>query len=200
MTLPDWKAEDYFVDFETFYFEGEMVDAPFVRKTGWIIQNLNEVIFPDAIRAVVNGGELSGLLLSFSVVEYLAGYFSGKSSQAKDVKAFMSRYFPEQYKPFLNDIYNQLRNGLIHNLSITNPWVQHEFLFTVEKRSDLHLQKADDKVVFSIYHFLEDGRRAMVMYLYDLIMKPGENKDLVVNFERRFDKKGGAASMIAKTE
>jgi hypothetical protein len=200
MTLPDWKAEDYFVDFETFYFEGNRVVAPLVRKVGWIIENLNGIIYPDAIRAVIHGGELSGLLLGFSIVEYLAGYFSGKSSQAKDVKTFMLRYFPEMYKPFLDEINSQLRNGLVHNLSVTNPWIPHEFLFTIEKRSDLHLKEIDNKIVFSIYHFLEDGRRAMVMYFYDLIMKPNNNEDLVENFEKRFNKKDGSASMIAKTD
>jgi len=200
MTLPDWKAEDYFVDFEPIYFEGHIVDAPLIRKTGWIVQNLHDVIFPDAIKALANGGELSSLLLSFSIVEYLAGYFAGKNSQAKDFKAFMYRYFPEQYRPYLNDIYSQLRNGLIHNLSIVNPWIPHKFSFFIEKRSDLHLQKLEDKVIFSIFHFLEDGRRAMIMYLYDIIMKPKENPDLVINFEARFNKKDGAASMIAKTD
>ncbi|MDP1548385.1 MAG: hypothetical protein Q8L87_20420 [Anaerolineales bacterium] len=200
MTLPNWKAEDYFVDFETFYFEGKRVQAPIIRKIGWIIENLNTVIYPDAIRAIVNGGELSGLLLGFSVVEYLAGYYFGRNSNSKDVKNFMSRYFPGQYKPFTEDIISQLRNGLVHNLSISNPWVPHKYIFTIEKRSDSHLQEVDGKIIFSIYHYLEDGRRAMVMYFYDMVMKSEENQDLIDNFEKRFNKKDGSASMIMKTD
>lgn len=200
MTLPDWNSDNYLVDFEPIYFEGKIVDAPLIRKTGWIIQYLQDVIFPDAIKAVVSGGELSGLLLGFSIVDYLAGYFAGKNSHAKDFKNFIYSYYPEQYRPYLDEIYSQLRNGLVHNLSIINPWIPSKFSFTIEKRSDLHLQKIEDKVVFSIYHFLEDGRRAMVMYLFDLVMKSEENQDLVANFEKRFNKKDGAASMIAKTD
>ncbi len=200
MTIPDWDFEKYKVDFDDIHFSGPIIKAPLIMKTGWIIRYLHDVIFPDAVKAIVQGGELSGLLMGFSVVDYLAGYFAGKSSQEKDVKAFMYRYYPEQYKPYLNDIYSQIRNGLVHNLSIINPWIPHKFIFIIEKRSDLHLQIMKDKIVFSIFHFLEDGRRAMVMYLYDLVMKPDENRDLINNFERRFNKKDGAASMMAKTD
>ncbi len=38
------------------------------------------------------------------------------------------------------------------------------------------------------------------MYLYDLIMKPTENVDLVKNFHKRFNKQDGAASMMIKTD
>ncbi|NUQ84203.1 MAG: hypothetical protein HUU11_05775 [Anaerolineales bacterium] len=200
MTLPDWKAEDYFVDFDNIYFSGPIVNAPLEMKTGWIMRYLHEVIFPDAIKAVVSGGELSGLLLGFSIVDYLAGYFAGKSSQAKDFMAFLNRYFPDQYKPYAKEIYHHLRSGLIHNLTLQNPWIQSNTPFTIERQSNNHLLTINGKVVFSIYHFIEDTRRAEIMYLYDLIMKSNENKDLVKNFHRRFNKQDGATSMMAKTD
>lgn len=200
MTLPDWKAEDYFVDFEDITFTGHIVNAPLEMKTGWIIRYLHEVIFPDAIKAVVNGGELAGLLLGFSIVDYLAGYFVGKNSQAKDFIVFLNRYFPEQYKPYAKDIYHHLRSGLVHNLTLQNPWIPASTPFIIERQSEFHLQTKNNKVVFSIYHFIEDTRRAQIMYLYDLIMKPTENVDLVKNFHKRFNKQDGAASMMAKTD
>ncbi len=200
MTLPDWKAEDYLFDFEDITFTGDIVNAPLEMKTGWIMRYLREVVFPDAIKAVVNGGELSGLLLGFSIVDYLAGYFVGNRSQAKDFIAFLSRYFPEQYKPNAKDIYDHLRCGLVHNLTLQNPWIPVRTPFVIEKQSEFHLQTKNNKVVFSIHHFIEDTRRAEIMYLYDLIMKPTENADLVKNFHKRFNKQDGAASMMAKTD
>jgi hypothetical protein len=200
MTLPDWKPEDYFADFEDINFSGPIVNAPLEMKAGWIMKYLHDIIFPDAIKAIVSGGELSGLLLGFCIVDYLAGYFAGKSSQAKDFEAFLNRYFPAQYKPYTKDIYHQLRSGLVHNLTLQNPWIQSNTLFTVEKKSDEHLLNIDGKVVFSMYHFIEDIRRAEIMFLYDLIMKSDENKDLVKNFNKRFNKQDGATSMMVKTD
>jgi hypothetical protein len=55
-------------------------------------------------------------------------------------------------------------------------------------------------VIFSISHFIEDARRATIMYSYDLIMKPIENADLVKNFHKRFNKQNGLVSMMAKTD
>jgi hypothetical protein len=168
-------------------------------KVGWITKYLHDVIFPDAIKAVVHGGELSGLLLGFSIVEYLAGYYARKGSQVEKFKAFMKHYFPNQYLPYLVEIYAHIRNDLVHNLSLTNPSIAPAISFTLEKESDLHLQHKDGKVVFSIHHFIEDARRAMVMYSYDLVMKPSDNPELVKNFHKRFNKQDGAASMMIKT-
>lgn len=55
MTLPDWKVEDYLVDFEDIVFNGNKVDAPLPMKVGWVTQYLHDVIFPDAVKAIVNG-------------------------------------------------------------------------------------------------------------------------------------------------
>ena len=200
MTLPNWKPEDYYIDFESFRYTGNIVDAPIVFKVISVIKYLSEQIFPDAILAIQNGGELSGLLLVFSTIEYLTGYYSGKNSQEKFFVSFMERYFPSQYKNFTQEIFRQLRCGLIHNLTIINPWNSSDIQFILEKYSKLHLQKAENKIVFSTMHFLEDTRRATYMYQYDLIMKQEENKDLINNFNRRFNKKDGAASTMIKTD
>jgi len=200
MTIPDWNIEDYVLDFEDVRYSGPIVKAPLIIKTGRILRYLHDLVFPDAIKAVASGGEVSGLLMGFSIVEYLAGYYAGKRSQAKDFISFLERYFPEEYKPLLSDIYNQLRNGLVHNLTLLNPWIPSRISFIIESRSESHLQLKDEKVVFSIYHFIEDTRRAMVMYLYDLIMKADENQDLIKLFEQRFNKQNGAASVMVKSD
>lgn len=200
MTLPNWNADDYLVDFEDINYTGPIVNAPLEMKTGWIMKYLHDVIFPDAIKAIVNGSELSGLLLGFSIVDYLAGYFAGRKSQAKDFIAYLNRYFPEQYKKYAKDIYHHLRSGLVHNLALQNPWVQTDTLFLVEKRSENHLKNINGRTVFSIYHFIEDTRRAEIMFLYDLIMQASENQELIDNFHKRFNKQNGSASMMVKTD
>lgn len=199
MTLPNWNADDYLVDFEDITYTGPIVNAPLEMKAGWIMKYLHDVIFPDTIKAIVNGSELSGLLLGFSIVDYLAGYFAGRKSQAKDFVAFLNRYFPEQYKQYAKDIYHHLRSGLVHNLALQNPWVQTDTLFLIEKRSESHLNKVNGRTMFSIYHFIEDTRRAEIMYLYDLIMRASENQELINNFHKRFNKQNGSASMMVKT-
>jgi len=135
MTIPDWNIEDYVLDFEDVRYSGPIVKAPLIIKTGRILRYLHDLVFPDAIKAVASGGEVSGLLMGFSIVEYLAGYYAGKRSQAKDFISFLERYFPEEYKPLLSDIYNQLRNGLVHNLTLLNPWIPSRISFIIESRS-----------------------------------------------------------------
>lgn len=200
MTLSDWNADDYLMDFEDIHFSGYLVNAPLIMKVGWVTRYLHDVIFPDAIRAVVNGGELAGLLLTFSIVEYLSGFYARRGDQAEKFKAFMKQYFPSQYLLYIDEIYTHIRNGLVHNLSLMNPSIASTTSFTLEKESDLHLQHKNSKVIFSIHHFIEDTRRAMVMYSYDLIMKSDDNPDLVENFHKRFNKQDGAASMMVKTD
>lgn len=200
MTLPEWNPDNYLVDFEDIHYSGPIVDAPLAMKTGLIMRYLHDDIFPQAIKAVLNGCDVAGLILGFSIVDYLSGYFSGKNSQAKDFISFLNRYFPEQYKPYSENIYHHLRSGLVHNLVLQNPWVQADIPFTIDVQSEFHLQIKDNKAMFSIFHFVEDTRRAEIMYFYDLIMKPHENEDLIKNFHKRFNKQDGAASMMLKTD
>ena len=200
MTLPDWNVDDYLVSFDDIHFSGYVVDAPLRMKVGWVLRYLHDVIFPDAIRAIVNGGELSGLLLGFSIVEYLSGYYAGKQSQKKDFIAFVKVYFPEQYFPYIDDIYVHLRNGLVHNLTIKNPWQNSPINFILEKESPLHLVSKEEKIVFSSQHFIEDTRRAMVMFFYDLSMNADDNPELVSNFNKRFNKQNGASSMMIEVD
>jgi hypothetical protein len=200
VTLPDWRAENYFVEFDPIEYSGPVVDAPIEMKIGWIMKYLYNDIFPDAIKAVVNGGEIAGLLLGFAIVDYVTGYFVGRASTRRDFIAFLNRYFPPQYAANADSIYDNLRSGLVHNLTLQNPWKPSSASFTIERESQLHMQSTDGKVVFSIRHFLQDTDRAFFMFCHDLIMKPTENEALVANFHRRFNRKGGAASMMRKTD
>jgi hypothetical protein len=188
------------MDFEPIEYTGRVVDAPIELKVGRITKYLMEDIFPDAIRAVEGGSEIAGLLLGFATLEYIVGYFVGKQSTRHDVLAFLSAYYPVQYAPFADAIYDHLRSGLVHNLTLQNPWMPVGDPFRIEKDSQMHLTAHEGAIVFSIRHFLEDTRRGYFMYCHALIMKPAENASYIRNFHRRFNRKDGAASMMEHTD
>lgn len=200
MTLPDWDSSKYLVDFEDIRFSGNLVETPFIGKVVRVGQYLHDIVFPDMGRALNGGGELSSLLMMFALVEYLSGYYAGGQSRKQHFVSFSTRYLPGKYKPYLDAIYDQLRNGLVHNLTILNPWKASEVQFAIEKDSPLHLEIFNEKVVFSIRHFGLDLTRAWTEYGHDLIMRPTENKELVFNFEKRFNKNDGQSLGLVKTE
>ena len=199
MTLPDWKAEDYYSNFESFFYSGPLVNAPIELKATKILQYLRDTVIPDAMKAISYNSELSGLLLVFSVVDYLAGFYCGKNTRMKDVVNFMEKYFPSVYKPYLNDIYQHIRCGLVHTLSLSNPWKNNSFSFKLIKNSKFHLQFKDGFVIFSIMIFTQDTSRAAFMYLHDVINSKDNNCLIRENFVKRFNKKGGAASCMENT-
>ena len=199
MTLPDWKAEDYyFANFEPITYSGLLVNAPIELKVFKVLKYLNDTVIPDAMKAILNGAELSGLLLVFSIVDYLAEFYSGKSTKSKDIVRFMEKYFPSVYQPYLNDIYQHIRCGLVHNLSLLNPWYKNSCSFKLIRKSKYHLQFKDGFIIFSMVTFVIDTSRAIAMYLHDVI---SEGKDSLIreNFEKRFNRKDAASAFIEKT-
>jgi hypothetical protein len=198
MTLKNWNPEDYRFDYEPVYYQGEIVKAPLIHKAIEVYKYLLGFIIPDAAKAFKSGGELSCLLTTFCIVDYLTGYYSGKQSTEKTFTSFVEKYFPQEYQ-FMSEALYQLRCGLVHNLVFFNPWKPSVDSLIIEENSPSHLQVVKGKFVFSILHFLEDTRRATIMYFYDLIMHSDENLALVNNFHKRFNRKNGAASVMLKT-
>ena len=202
MTLPNWNAEDYYVDFPDIVIaEGTpIIDVPLPRKIGYIVQTLLGKIIPDAQKGTLAGYDLAALLVALAAVDYLAGYFVGRPTEAADYRAFMRRYFPDKYHPYVGAIYRQIRSGLIHNLVPLDPWHDDEQIdFSIEGRSLVHLEKVNDKVSFSVPVFIEDTRRAFIVYQHELIMHPSESQKLIENFERRFNRLAGKASSMIYT-
>lgn len=200
MTLPDWKDENYHVNFEPFTYTGSLVDARIELKTLKIRRYLLDTVIPDAKRAILVGSELSGLLLVFSTVDYLTGFYCGKKTTKNDIVSYMKNYFPSQYKPFLNDIYEHIRCGLVHNLVLSNPWFDNSFSFELFKKSKNHLQIRDGFFIFSMTTFLEDTSRAAKMYLYDVVSNKDKNSSIRKKFDKRFNKKNAAAAYLEKTD
>lgn len=199
MTLHNWNSKDYEVDFPDIVItEGtRIVDVPLPRKVGYLIEYLLGKILPDAQKATINGFGLAGLFIALATIDYLAGYYVGRGTTGYDYKEFMRRYFPQKYHPYLDIIYIQLRCGLLHNLVTLNPWKgtnQKDIL--LQERSSLHLIELGEKISFSIPIFIEDTRRALIIYQYDLIMHSELNYELVSNFEKRFNMLDGKSAVM----
>jgi len=200
MTLPNWNSKDYHVEFPDIVIENgtPITEVPLPRKVGYVLEYLLGKVLPDAQKATANKYELAGLFVALATVDYLAGYYVGRETTGGDYKDFMRRYFPDKYHDFLEPIYQQLRCGLLHNLVALNPWKgDNQIDFRLEGLPLPHLEAAGGSVVFSIPIFLEDTRRAFIMYQYELIMRPGENEQLIANFETRFNRLSGKASTMA---
>jgi hypothetical protein len=200
MTIQNWNPNDWKVYFEDIYFEGEIINAPVIWKIGKVTEYILENIVPDAKKALANGGELSSLLLALALIDYIAGYFVGKGTGERAYIDYMKRYFPPKYHPYLHSIYGQLRCGLLHNLVAYNPHYKGEHLnYIISGVSKDHLERKEiSQLIFSIPIFIEDTRRAYIMYSYDLVMKPKDNPDLIANFNDRYNKLNGQSSVMVK--
>jgi|WetSurMetagenome_2_1015567.scaffolds.fasta_scaffold279108_2 hypothetical protein len=198
MTDAKWKPEDYFVNFpDVLPFEGPLEKLPFMHQVDKVCHYVMKVIIPEILRAINADAELSGLVLSLALVDYIAGYYSGKETSGKDYINFLNHYFPEVYKPYSQSIYRDLRNGLMHNLAATNPWHPEKFFF-IHRNLPHHLfQEESGRVLFSVPIFLEDIRRAWIMYMHDLI-EEGSGQELKPNFEKRFKQIGGLGAFMEK--
>ena len=199
MIIPDYQPEKYPFAFEDIRFKGFLVDGPIIWKVGRVMQYLHDSVFPEANRSVSLGLDLSSLLLCFSTVEYLSGFYAGHQSKAADFKIFLRDFFPDKYLPFADSIYGQLRNGLVHNLTLLNPWLTSNHEFIIENNSDDHLRERAGKIVFSIKHFLHDIMLAHGLHSYLIVMRPNEYPEMLENFENRFNRKNGISSTMVKT-
>jgi hypothetical protein len=156
-------------------------------------------ILKEAQQCINIHAELSALIVSLASVDYLAGFFVGRQSTKQDYIAFMKRYFPIEYAPLIDAIYSQLRSGLMHNLVAANPWKRGSESFVIHANSLRHLsQNYQGQTIFSVLLFIEDIRWSLRMYAYDLIMRADTNRELVLNFNKRFNRLGGQGAFMVK--
>ena len=199
MTDEKWNPQDYFVDFpDVPRYEGPLAELPFMHQVAKVQHYVMNEIIPEIMRAIVANAELSGLVLSLALIDYIAGYYAGKETGGKDYMNFINQYFPDAYKPYVQSIYRDLRNGLMHNLAATNPW-HPENSFFIHRNLPQHLTRVESgKVLFSVPIFLEDIRRAWFMFIHDLIMEETTGQELKSNFEKRFKKVGGLGAFMER--
>ena len=200
MTNRQWNLEDYQLDFpDVVVNDGPVTATPVESKVFRVVQYLITDILPQVNRCLNADAEIAGLILTLAAVDYMAGYYVGRQSTSADFKAFVEQYFPMEYRPFKDPLYDQIRSGLMHNLVILNPWRDQGVQFKVHPNSPDHLiEDSDGNLVFSVAYFLEDTKRALVMYQYDLIMKRDLFPDLVRNFHKRFNRLDGRAALMTK--
>jgi hypothetical protein len=201
MTIKDWNPNDYLFSFpdEPAFF-GLIVNASLIHKLDKLIKYIS-TIYREILACYSKKAALAIILLDLAEVDYLTGYFVGHKTSGKDYKDFLgSKYFPQEYKPFIEDIYNQLRCGLLHNLVLLNPWHGKGIEFKITIALDTHLQNDKEGVtIFNPMTFATDINRAFIMYAYDLIHRTNEHPELVKNFERRFNRLGGLGAFMEST-
>lgn len=200
MTNQEWDPNEYLFEFEDVpRFEGELVEMPIHHKVEKVRHYLIDEVLGEMENCIALGAELAAVLLGLAAVDYLAGFYVGKQSKKGDYVDFMRRYFPSNYHRRLDDIYDQLRSGLMHNLVAANPWKPQTPAFLIHLSSDDHLEvNTDGKVVFSVSHFRIDIFRAWRMHAHGLIMKPLENENLIANFNKRFNKLNGIGAFMVR--
>ncbi|MEW5870804.1 MAG: hypothetical protein AB1894_16135 [Chloroflexota bacterium] len=201
MTDENWKLENWYVDFPAIgTFSGPIVNMPLPMKAEKVQRFILGEVTQEALRCLSVQAELAALLICLATVDYMAGFYVGHKSSKQDFSAFMQVYFPEIYRNYLDVIYDQLRSGLIHNLVALNPWYgKRSISFHIHPNTTNHLQMNDDgEITFSVQTFLLDVKRAWVMYAYDLIMKGDQIPEIVVNFNRRFNKLDGIGAFMIR--
>lgn len=200
MTDSNWNPNDYILKFDPVTTaDGPLVEKPFIYKIGKVLKFVMVEIVPEIKRAINSDAELAGIVLSLALVDYMAGYHAGKQSTGNDYIDFMDEFFPKEYKAFNSSIYRDLRNGLMHNLAAINPWRSSARPFLIHRNLAPHLSLTDEgRVMFSVPIFLEDARRAWVMYCYDLIMKKKPDSDDVEKFSKRFDRLDGLGAYMER--
>ena len=200
MTDPNWNPTDYFQSFPDISHNGSLVTLPIHGKLLQVTKYLHDHIFTQAIKSLQVDADLAALILGLITVDYVAGFYVGKSTQKSDYIGFINRYFPNKYHPFAEAIYGQLRCGLLHNLVMVQPWQPNTTSFKIVAESQDHLiTDSSGRVTFSIFTFLEDTRRAWIIFAHDVGMKGTNYPDLVRSFERRFNRLGGEAAFMMKT-
>ena len=200
MTLPNWNPDEYLVSFDDIRYTGPIIEAPLIFKANKVFEFLHKDIFPDAFRALRCKADLSSLLLCFSIIEYLAGYYCGSQNSRKNFISYLESFYPSIYYDLSVEIYEQLRCGLVHNLNMKNPWKTSDIKFKIEDKSEFHLKHDGDDVIFSIYHLIEDTRRSAIEFFYRIVMYPEENKEIVENFIFRFNQQDGVSSFMIKND
>lgn len=204
MTLPNWNRDDYMFSFPDSTYTGKIVGMPIINKVDMLMRFIFDDVFRE-IKVCINAdADLAAIILCLVVVDYLAGYYTGRQTKRGDFLSFMNKYFPADYNTFNEKIYDQLRSGLLHNLAVINPWKGMEKSFRIHSHLGNHLVEyfnADGEccINFSVKVFAEDIGRALIMYTYDIIMKGDNYPDIVKNFHKRFNKLDGRGAFMLKT-
>lgn len=123
-----------------------------------------------------------GLFLAFvamlSAVEALAGAFAPERGTGERFRAFVSRYFPETYRPHVNALW-EVRNKLVHSF---NPGP----MMILCHNSRMHLSAASGVYMLNAEDFYADMLAASRRYFQELYA----DEQLQRNFTKRLADSG----------
>jgi hypothetical protein len=139
-------------------------------------------VFDPIGRLVPSQDALVGFILMACAIDYLAGFWWGKSTRGQVEAAyigFIEVYFPkERYD--VQGLYDSLRNGLVHMFTIKGK----KYVLTHNK-SHLHL-KPDlwGQIILNAEDFRDDLAIAKERYFDDVEAKPGLLDKVVQRYTR----------------
>jgi hypothetical protein len=201
MTVKEWNLNDYPFNFpDEPPYKGPLVNMSLIRKVDKLM-TFTGTVYREMCDCYRGNAEIAIMLVALAEVDYFAGFFVGGKTKGKDYKDILSsKYFPPDYTPYIEDIYTQLRCGLLHNLVMVNPWIREGIKFKITIASTEHLHKDnEERIIFNPMTFATDIYRAFIMYANDLIQRTNEYPELVKNFERRFNRLDGRGAFMEKT-
>lgn len=139
----------------------------------WIIGPIDRLVSSD--------DALIGFILMSCAIDYLAGFWRGQTKSGetgKNYREFVDEYFPKsRYQS--NDLYDSLRNGLVHMFSI-----RKKKYALKHNRSDLHLEKdTEERIILNARNFRDDLVNAKDSYFNDVEKSP----KLFALFKKRYD-------------
>jgi len=139
------------------------------------------MIFEPINRLVYSQDALIGFIFMACVIDYLSGFWRGKSTK-KEVKpsytGFIKRYFPKD-KYDEEGLYDSLRNGLVHMFTIKN-----KKYALVHNHSELHLKKKSGQLILNAGDFFKDLKIATEQYFNDIEITTELLDKLVERFTR----------------
>jgi len=134
-----WNIDDYLVDFpDVVWPGGELVEMPLKLKLKRVGDHVANVL-REATNCLGVRAELGAAMLGLATVDYIAGFRQGRKSTGADFVAFLQEYFPAVYSEHGGWIYENLRCGLMHNLTAINPWRGEARRFRITADGDIHL-------------------------------------------------------------
>ncbi len=147
------------------------------------VPHFNDWIFNKIDRYVISDDALIGFIFMSCVIDYLAGFWWGEDTKGQVKMAytgFINEYFPiGKYEA--NDLYDSLRNGLVHKFTI-----QKKRYALTHNHPDLHLEIRKSQLILNANDFAQDLHEAASRYFSDVEQHP----ELLKKFMNRFERDG----------
>ena len=144
--------------------------------------HFNDWVFNPINRLVTSKDALIGFIVMTCSIDYLAGFWWGKSTKGNVQKVytdFIDTYFPPGHYD-ATGIYDSLRNGLVHMFTIKN-----KKYALVHNEPNMHLKKdTTGQIILNAADFRDDLVAARDKYFSEVQTTPGLLDRLLDRFNR----------------